>query len=53
MERSAPVPRVIDPRGSSTLERTEPAAMSSVTQSGPIHLGMDVHKDSISVAVLP
>src|SRR3954449_10227974 len=27
--------------------------MSSVTQSGPIHLGLDVHKDSISVAVLP
>src|SRR3954447_21380893 len=27
--------------------------MSSVTQHGPIHLGLDVHKDSISVAVLP
>src|SRR4051795_12671412 len=27
--------------------------MSSVTQPGPIHLGLDVHKDSISVAVLP
>src|SRR5436309_2456795 len=27
--------------------------MSSVTQSGAIHLGLDVHKDSISVAVLP
>src|SRR3954463_11967944 len=27
--------------------------MSSVTQSGLIHLGLDVHKDSISVAVLP
>jgi transposase len=27
--------------------------MSSVTHSGPIHLGLDVHKDSISVAVLP
>ena len=27
--------------------------MSSVTQSGPIHLGLDVHKDSISVGVLP
>src|SRR3954453_23039459 len=27
--------------------------MSSVTQHGSIHLGLDVHKDSISVAVLP
>ncbi len=27
--------------------------MRSVTQPGPIHLGLDVHKDSISVAVLP
>src|SRR3954451_24148057 len=27
--------------------------MSSVTHSGPIHLGLDVHKNSISVAVLP
>src|SRR3954447_16271485 len=27
--------------------------MRSVTQSGPTHLGLDVHKDSISVAVLP
>jgi transposase len=27
--------------------------MSSVTHPGPIHLGLDVHKDSISVAVLP
>src|SRR4051794_33698506 len=27
--------------------------MSSVTQQSPIHLGFDVHKDSISVAVLP
>jgi hypothetical protein len=27
--------------------------MSSVTQQSPIHLGLDVHKDSISVAVLP
>ena len=27
--------------------------MSSVTQHGPTHLGLDVHKDSISVAVLP
>src|SRR5438270_2598362 len=27
--------------------------MSSVTQSGPIHLCLDVHKDSISVGVLP
>src|SRR3954468_13580643 len=27
--------------------------MNSVTQPGPIHLGLDVHKDSISVAVLP
>src|SRR4051794_20520465 len=27
--------------------------MSSVTQPGLIHLGLDVHKDSISVAVLP
>jgi hypothetical protein len=27
--------------------------MSGVTQQRPIHLGLDVHKDSISVAVLP
>src|SRR4051794_13204641 len=27
--------------------------MRSVTHPGPIHLGLDVHKDSISVAVLP
>src|SRR3954453_21910798 len=59
MERPAPVPQVSDLRGSSTPSsgrshnRKEPAAMSSVTHSGPIHLGLDVHKDSIPVAVLP
>jgi Transposase len=33
--------------------RRRPAAMSSVSRSrAPIHVGLDVHKDSISVAVL-
>jgi hypothetical protein len=33
--------------------RKEPAVMASVAQSaGLIHLGLDVHKDSISVAIL-
>src|SRR3954465_2482936 len=58
MERPAPFRGCLifvghPPSSGRSHNRKEPAAMSSVTQSGPIHLGLDVHKDSISVAVLP
>src|SRR5215211_3746888 len=56
MERPA---RVRESRGSPTAHRgrrhyrKEPAAMARIARTGPIHLGLDVHRDTISVATLP
>jgi hypothetical protein len=33
--------------------RKEPAAMAQIAHTGPIHLGLDVHRNTISVATLP
>src|SRR5260370_12071941 len=46
-----------DRRGSSTRRQKEPHAersrpVSSLSQRSLIHLGMDVHKDSISIGIL-
>src|SRR5215211_770674 len=56
MERPA---RVRESRGSPTAHRgrshyrKEPAAMARLAHTGPIHLGLDVHRDTISVGTLP
>src|SRR5919108_5323926 len=56
MERPA---RVRESRGSPTAHRgrshyrKEPAVMARIPQQDPIHLGLDVHRDTISVATLP
>jgi transposase len=56
MERPA---RVRESRGSPTAHRgrshyrKEPAVMARIPQQGPIHLGLDVHRNTISIATLP
>src|SRR5215213_6889034 len=56
MERPA---RVRESRGLPTAYRgpshyrKEPAVMARIPHQGPIHLGLDVHRNTISVATLP